>query len=141
MQASPCPLNGPLSAGGLFLALLAAGPALGADILGAAYDAGRDEIVATIAYRGTHADHDFALRWGSCREGEPAGVAARLIDRHGRDAARESFRARARFSLEEIPCRPARVTLRLGRVSHATVHVPAKPAPSSHPPPGRGFDG
>ena len=105
----------------LLLACLLPATAWTADILGARYDPGTDQLVVDIAYRGTHGEHDFMLRWGPCKDGE---AAARLVDRHGTDAAREGFRVRERFELERLPCRPARVTLRLGRVSHASVLVP-----------------
>jgi hypothetical protein len=98
-----------------------------ADIRKAYYDPTHDELVVEIAYRGTVPDHDFVLRWGECQRGEDAsqGIAARIVDLQGNDEARESFRTQARFSLANLGCRPARVTLRLGRVSHETVLVPA----------------
>lgn len=74
-----------------------------------------------IAYRGTRPDHDFRLEWGRCEPGGPA--VARLIDRQGGDAARENFRVTERFDLAGAGCRPEQVTLRLGRVSHATVRI------------------
>ena len=43
------------------------------------------------------------------------------------NAAREDYRASARISLDEIPCRPAIVTLRLGRTAHTDVFVPPLP--------------
>lgn len=104
------------------LACLFSASALAADILAARYDPAADGLVVEIAYRGTHADHDFALEWGRCAGGE---AVARLIDRQGSDLAREDFRVQQRFGLAGLECRPARVTLRLGRVSHATVLVPA----------------
>ncbi len=113
----------------LIAVLLVAGlPAKAADIVGAKYDAADDTIVVNIAYRGTQPDHEFTVEWGPCNEagGPPAGVTARLIDRQGRDIAREEFRVTGRLGLQELPCRPAEVTLRLGRVSHARVLVPAR---------------
>jgi hypothetical protein len=98
-------------------------PASAADILSALYDARTDEIVVDIAYRGTRADHDFTVQWDSCRDG---GVAGRLVDEQGNDAARTRFRVTRRLSLDDLPCRPAVVTLRLGRVSHMSVRVPAR---------------
>jgi sporulation protein YlmC with PRC-barrel domain len=94
---------------------------LAADIVSARYDAAADELVVDIAYRGTGPGHDFRLEWGQC---EPGGEAvARLIDRQGGDAAREPFRVTQRFDPAPAGCRPERVTLRLGRVSHATVRI------------------
>lgn len=102
------------------LLVFCAGPASAADILSAFYDARTDEIVVDIAYRGTRADHDFTVRWGRWME----GVAGRLVDEQGSDAARTSFVVTRRVSLRDLPCRPAVVTLRLGRVSHMSVRVP-----------------
>jgi hypothetical protein len=101
---------------------LAALPAGAADIVGASYDLVADEIVVDIVYRGTQPGHQFAVEWGSCGE---TGVAARLVDQHGGDLAKEEFRVRSRIGLGGLPCRPAVVTLRLGKVSHARVRVPA----------------
>lgn len=112
-----------------FLVVLASGacfPAtlLAADLRDARYDAARDQIVAEIAYRGTNPDHRFTVRWGRCEAGSPQRTVGRVIDEQGRDAAREDFVAEARLSLKEIPCRPAIVTLRLGREAHTDVFVP-----------------
>jgi hypothetical protein len=101
---------------------LAALPSGAADIVGARYDANADEIVVDIVYRGTQPGHRFAVEWGPCTD---SGVAARLVDRQGDDPAREEFRVRERIALGGLPCRPAEVTLRLGKVSHARVQVPA----------------
>lgn len=109
--------------GTVLLAALFA-PALAADILEARYNAARDEIEVEIAYRGTNPDHDFIVQWDKCSSQSPPRTVGRLIDRQGRDAAREDYRASARISLAEIPCRPAIVTLRLGRTAHTNVFVP-----------------
>lgn len=109
--------------GSALLATLFA-PAFAADILEASYNAARDEIEVEIAYRGTNPDHEFTVQWGECSRESPPRTVGRLIDRQGRDAAREDYRASARISLEEIPCRPAIVTLRLGRTAHTNVFVP-----------------
>lgn len=109
------------------LAALLAPPAQAADLLAAAYDVRSDSLVLDIAYRGTHAEHDFFVQWAPCSDDVPARVAGRLIDVHGRDFAQEDFRIRERISLAGIPCRPAMVTLRLGRVSHEAVLVPKAP--------------
>jgi hypothetical protein len=95
-----------------------------ANILEARYDAARDQIVAEIAYRGTHPDHAFGVQWGACSESSPRRVVGRLIDRQGRDHAREDYRTTERIALNAIPCRPAIVTLRLGRSAHTDVFVP-----------------
>jgi hypothetical protein len=100
---------------------LFAAPALAADILSAVYDARTDRIIVELAYRGTRPDHDLTVQWGSCKD---SGVTARLIDRQRHDEAQRDFRVTRRISLAAIPCRPAVVTLRLGRVSHMSVGIP-----------------
>lgn len=106
----------------LLVLALAALPVQAADIVGAGYDAKADEIVVDIVYRGTQPGHRFAVEWGPCTE---TGVAARLVDTQGSDIAKDEFRVRERIGLGGLPCRPAVVTLRLGKVSHARVQVPA----------------
>jgi hypothetical protein len=108
-------------------ALLAAEAAHAEEIVSAAYDASGDVIVVDIAYRGSHDDHEFAVEWGVCRDGTPDETSGRLSDLFGRDAALHDYRIRARIRLDELPCRPVRATLRLGRRSHATVFIPAAP--------------
>jgi hypothetical protein len=49
-----------------------------------------------------------------------------VIDAQGNDKAREEYRVSERISLEDLPCRPAIVTLRLGRVAHTDVYVPKR---------------
>ena len=78
-------------------------------------------IVAQIAYRGERPGHDYIVQWGECRNG---GITGRLVDLQGEEPAKRSFRVTQKFTLERLPCRPARVTLRLGRVAHVSVHVP-----------------
>ncbi len=110
------------------LALAGAGAAA-QGILHAGYDAAHDTLVVDVAYRGSDEHHRFALEWGSCfAEADGTyGVEARVIDAQGGDPALQDLRARERFSLDRIPCRPADVTLRIGRVAHQTVHVPSAP--------------
>lgn len=100
--------------------------ALAADILGARYDAASDQITVDIAYRGTNADHEFVVEWAECSSQSPPRLVGRLIDRQGNDAAREDYRTREELSLHDMPCRPAIVTLRLGRVAHTNVYVPER---------------
>lgn len=106
--------------------MVAAQAAAAADIVGLGYDAQADELVLDIAYRGSHARHDFEVQWGPCsRERKPYETVGRVLDVHGRDTAEESFVVRERIGLHRLPCRPAQVTLRLGLRSHASVFVPA----------------
>jgi hypothetical protein len=106
------------------LTLFLAWPAHAADIVEAHHDPASDQIVAQVAYRGTNPDHDFSVQWGECSDASPPRVVGRLIDAQGDDIAREDYRVQTRIGLENIPCRPAIVTLRLGRVSHLDMFVP-----------------
>ena len=93
----------------------------------ARYDARRDAIVVDIAYRGTSAKHSFSVQWSECdrSSGDVPEVAARLVDDQGSEPARKDYRVTRRFSVGWLDCRPALVTLRLGR-SLASVDVPPR---------------
>jgi len=113
--------------GVVLAALLAAQPAHAERIVSAAYDPATDVLVVGIDYRGSHNDHSFAVEWGACREGTPDETSGRLSDLKGQDEALHDYRIQARIGLDELPCRPVRATLRLGRTSHATVFIPQAP--------------
>ena len=124
----------------LVLASLAGtgGAARASNLLDLQYDARTDELVAVIAFRGSHPDHRFSLQWGKCQRrssermasGVSAtyGVSALVIDAHGADVTKENYEVTARFDLATLACRPARVTLRSGPRNSRTVSVPARPA-------------
>jgi hypothetical protein len=79
------------------------------------YDRKNDQLIVTMLYRGTNPDHNFSLKWGQCRSTQSDDlpeVAAEVLDDQFSDAAQQRFRKTAVFSLEGLPCRPARVTLR-----------------------------
>ena len=102
-----------------------------ANLLALYYDAPGDQLVATIAFRGTRPDHDFRLLWGEChkssKQGVPYEIAALVIDADGKDAAKRNYTVLARFDLSQLDCRPARVTLRVSPRISRTVLVPARP--------------
>jgi hypothetical protein len=106
---------------------LSAGPARAADLVSATYDASDDTIVVTVAYQGMTDGHRFSVTWDACDTsgGSPAKVAGRLSDRQGSEPGEKPFQVKARLSLGGLACRPAEVTLRLGKVSHQQVFVPA----------------
>ncbi|MCC6213083.1 MAG: hypothetical protein IT513_18745 [Burkholderiales bacterium] len=108
----------------LACALALSGAARAADIVRATYDPASDELVVEIAYRGANPGHDFVLNWDAC---DGAHASARLADRQGSENARQDFMVSERFGLADLPCRPASVTLRLGRTAHASVDIPAPP--------------
>jgi hypothetical protein len=92
------------------------------------YDPNTDEIVAHMIYRGTNSHHRFSVQWGSCvdREGTPGkAIEAQVIDDQWDDAAVHSYRSTARFSLMDLHCRPAKVTLRTAPRFYYTIVVPA----------------
>jgi hypothetical protein len=111
-------------AGALLISLGVMSATQAADILEAHYDTAADELVVDIAYRGTNPDHEFAVEWGRCSTESPPRTVGRLVDRQGSDMAREDYRVEERLALDDIPCRPAIVTLRLGRAAHTDVYVP-----------------
>lgn len=98
------------------------------------YDARTDELVATMIYRGTNPNHGFSLQWGTCQESsasdKPREIAAEVLDSEWNDAALQSFRKTVRFSLANLTCRPAKVTLRTAPRFLYTVLVPRAPARS-----------
>ena len=53
------------------------------------YSARKDQLVVTIAYRGTNPDHAFSLKWGQCQELDGGGreVAAEVLIANGRTSA------------------------------------------------------
>lgn len=93
------------------------------DLRDARYDAATDSIIVEVAYQGTNPNHEFSVQWGRC---ENNAVAGRVVDSQWNDKAVEPYRLWDHVSIDDIPCRPARVTLRMGRTGQATVFVPAK---------------
>lgn len=91
------------------------------------YDAGRDQLVVTMAYRGTNPNHEFALKWGKCRDaqpGSPSEVVAEVLDDQWQDQAKRDFAKTTHFDLTGMPCRPAQVTLRTAPRFHYTLLIP-----------------
>ncbi len=96
------------------------------------YDARTDELVATMIYRGTNPTHTFTLKWGTCPapsdHGKPYEVAAEVLDGQWNDDAVQSFKETVRFSLADLACRPANVTLRTAPRFLYTIFVPRAPS-------------
>jgi hypothetical protein len=91
------------------------------------YDGQTDELVVTMAYRGTNADHTFSLHWGQCRDseqGKPTEIVAEVLDDQWKDEARHSFKKTTRFGLAQLHCRPAKVTLRTAPRFYYTLLIP-----------------
>ncbi len=97
------------------------------------YDARKDQLVVTIFYRGTSPDHAFTLKWGQCKEPRDGGVreiAAEVLDSQWDDVASQDFKKTTKFSLQDLTCRPAKVTLRTAPRFVYTLQIPARAAPA-----------
>ena len=96
------------------------------------YDAKTDELVVTMRYRGTNPDHTFSLQWGECQTPADAGtseIVGQVNDSQARDAARQDFKTTTRFGLDDLTCRPVKVTLRTAPRFYYTLQIPARTAP------------
>jgi hypothetical protein len=93
------------------------------------YDASTDELVVTMRYSGTNPNHKFAIQWGQCsapKEGSSAQqVDATITDDQWKDAARKPFKKVVRFSLAQLACRPASLTLHTAPRFYYTLQIPA----------------
>jgi hypothetical protein len=92
------------------------------------YDAATDQLVVTMSYRGTNPDHTFSLRWGECKQLQGSAlpeVAVEVLDSQPRDAARQDFKTTTRFDLADLPCRPAKITLRTAPRFYYSLVIPA----------------
>jgi hypothetical protein len=93
------------------------------------YDARRDQVVVTMSYRGTNPDHTFSLKWGQCKEsadGSAREIVAEVLDSQWQDAATQNFKKTTRFSLADLQCRPAKLTLRTAPRFYYTMQIPAR---------------
>jgi|ERR1019366_307429 hypothetical protein len=93
------------------------------------YDDRKDELVVTMAYRGTNPDHTFSLKWGSCQTlanaTEPE-IVAEVLDSQWQHVASQPFKKTTRFSLSDLPCRPVKLTLRTAPRFYVTLQIPAQ---------------
>jgi hypothetical protein len=91
------------------------------------YDQTTDELVVTMAYRGTNPGHHFSLKWGECQtdESNMPTVTAEVLDDQWKDVEREAYETTTRFSLSRLPCaRPLSVTLRTAPRFYYTITIP-----------------
>jgi hypothetical protein len=96
------------------------------------YDASKDQLVVTMFYRGTNPDHTFSLKWGQCQEPQDGGVreiVAEVLDSQWQDVASQNFKKTTRFGLENVQCRPAKLTLRTAPRFYYTLEIPARTVP------------
>ena len=93
------------------------------------YDSRADQLVVSMVYDGTNAKHTFTLQWGQCQEVNGSNlheVAVQVLDSQWQDEALRPYRKTVRFSLADIPCRPAKVTLRTAPRFIYTVLIPKR---------------
>ncbi|HEY0939316.1 MAG TPA: hypothetical protein VGE08_04375 [Steroidobacter sp.] len=93
------------------------------------YDAAKDQLVMTIAYRGTNPDHKFSVQWDECKrlDDERSQILGLLLDSQPDDLARQNFTTSLKIDLRDFPCRPAKVTIRTSAGFFMSVDVPAPP--------------
>ena len=97
------------------------------DFSNAYYDARTDQLVVSMTYGGTNSNHSFTLRWGPCQDVNGSNLhqlAGEVLDSQWQDEALRPFNKTVRFSLADIPCRPAQVTLRTAPRFIYTVLIP-----------------
>ncbi len=95
------------------------------------YDARKDQLVVTLYYRGTNPDHAFTLKWGPCKDSaDPSGheIVAEVLDSQWQDVESDNFKKTTRFSLANLACRPAKLTLRTAPRFYYTLQIPARAA-------------
>jgi hypothetical protein len=99
------------------------------------YDANTNELVVTLFYRGTNPDHTFRLQWGECKPLGDAGagsqISADVLDDQWNDAALHNYKQTVRFSLADLRCRPAEVTLRTAPRFYYSLFIPAVAQPAA----------
>jgi hypothetical protein len=80
------------------------------------YDRATNELVVTMLYGGTNANHKFTLKWGACQFDDSGRripwVNADILDDQFNDTEQRQYTIVTRFSLADMPCpRPATVTV------------------------------
>lgn len=91
------------------------------------YDARDDQLVVTMLYRGTNPDHKFSIIWGACKSGKNGQeIEADVLDDQWQDVAQRDFKKSMHFSLADLNCRPAKLTLRTAPRFYYTVQIPAR---------------
>lgn len=93
------------------------------------YDRATDELVVTILYGGTNANHQFTLKWGSCELDESGDrkplVNAEIVDDQFNDTEQQQYKTVSHFSLKDMPCpRPAIVDVSIAPNASFEVVIP-----------------
>ena len=104
-------------------------PAVNADAFSSAYyDKKTNELVVTMTFRGTNPDHQFSIQWDECQtpgdDDSTHEIVGTVSDDQWNDDAHDTFTKTVRFSLAEVDCRPATVTLRTAPRFEYTLHIP-----------------
>jgi hypothetical protein len=113
------------------LAGLLGRPALADTFSAVSYDAAQNELVITMSYDGSNPNHAFTLRWGTCSVGRSGiqSVPVEVLDNQWQDTTTQTYSKTTHFSLDAMPCRPARLSLRTAPRFHTTIMIPAAAAP------------
>ena len=97
------------------------------------YDPSSDQLIVTMIYDGTNANHHFSIQWGPCRKLEqpdqPAHqtIDVNILDDQWDDAATKTYTKTVKVPLGTVSCRPATVTLRTAPDFIASLDIPARP--------------
>jgi hypothetical protein len=96
------------------------------------YDPGSDQLIVTMIYDGTNANHHFSIQWGPCRKLEQPDqpghqIDVNILDDQWNDAATKTFTETVKVPLATVSCRPATVTLRTAPDFIASLDIPARP--------------
>ena len=99
------------------------------------YDPATDELVIVVVYRGSNPDHQFSLQWDACKTADDGRheIVGELLDQQWRDSARKDYTKTLHFSIADLDCRPAAVTLRTAPRFYVTLQVPARSANPTAP--------
>ena len=118
-------------------ALLYLAPALATTVTGLSYDARKDQLVMTLAYRGTNPDHQFSVQWDACKklDDERMQIFGLLVDSQPNDRALQEFTKLKRIDLRDFSCRPSKVTIRTSAGFFTSVDIPAAKTKGSSSPP------
>jgi hypothetical protein len=111
------------------LALLYCAPASAITVSGLTYDAAKNRLVMTVAYRGTNPEHQFSVQWDECKrlDDDRSQILGLLIDSQPDDLARQEFTQQFTVDLSAFTCRPSKVTIRTSAGFFMSVDVPAAP--------------
>lgn len=107
---------------GLFVFL--GSQAMATEIITAGFDAKSKTISLELAFIGGTKPHNFSLEYEPCRVlNGNYEVAARLLDEGHDDLGQQELFQTVEFSVADLACKPAWLTVRSGRFSHKTLWI------------------